>query len=209
VLAALVAGVSLVSGCATGERPTLGESVPMGGGSGQPVGDPAVDAVLAALEGDGSPAYTARYHLTRKLGAAEADGTVVRDGDRRSITVGDVRFLLGAGEQTCDLATGDCEDGLDEARISDIGLAASFYGPSPARALRVAYERRSGPPTGADATVGGLQVRCVDVPVGPGVERYCAAPGGQIALWDTAATTVELVSYADVADAEAFTTSTG
>jgi hypothetical protein len=207
--AVLAAGLALLAvigaGCATGQRPTLGSSVAIGGGTGEPVGDEAVDSVLRLLEGEESPTYTARYRLTRKLGATQADGTVVRDGDQRSITVGDIRFLVGPDERTCNLATGECEDGVLEARISDVGVATTFYGPSPARALRVAFERRSGPPVAGAATVGGLQTTCVDVPVGGGVERYCAAPGGQVALWDTAATNVELVSQVDTADPAAFT----
>jgi hypothetical protein len=42
------------------------------------------------------------------------------------------------------------------------------------------------------------------VPVGAGVEHYCATPAGPIARWDTAAVTVELTALAGTSDENAF-----
>jgi hypothetical protein len=52
--------------------------------------------------------------------------------------------------------------------------------------------------------VGGTTATCVDVPVGPGTERYCATPDGLVGYWDTAATQVALTAFQSVADPGAF-----
>jgi hypothetical protein len=193
-----------LAGCMTGERPTLGDTVPLGGSVGELVGDTGVDAVLTLLENTGDATFTARYRITRKLGPNVTEGTVVQDDGRRSITVGDLRFLDGASARTCRLDTSECEDGLQDVRLSDYSIGSSFYAGSPARALRVAYDRRSGSPAPLSLDVAGVRATCVDVPVGPGTERYCATPTGPVALWDTAGLNVELLSIAAEADASAF-----
>jgi hypothetical protein len=53
-------------------------------------------------------------------------------------------------------------------------------------------------------TVGGATAQCVDVPVGAGVEHYCATQQGPLARWDTAAVSVELTTMTANADPNAF-----
>ena len=202
---ALVAGALVLAGCATGPRPTLVEQTPaLGGTAGEPVGDPAVDPVLALLESVGPTEFTASYTVVRKLGPNTTTAQVVREGVVTSVTVGDVRFLDAESDVTCSISGATCEEGLQEARISDYSVSSSFWGSSPARALRVAYSRRSGSPQPASMELGGVTATCVDIPVGPGTERYCATPSGLVAFWDTAAIQVSLTGYQDTPDQTAF-----
>jgi hypothetical protein len=203
----------LLAACATGPRPTLekpaGAAPDLGGAPGTPSGDAGADGVLSLLEGTNGATFTATYHITRKLGPAETDATVVQAGDTRSITVGDVRFLHTTQDVTCSLSSEACEPGTLDARISDYSVGSAFWAGGPARALRVALTRRSGPPVGSTQNVAGQSTQCVDVPVGAGVEHYCATTVGPVARWDTAAVAVELTGLSATPDTTAFTVPTG
>jgi hypothetical protein len=206
-LAVVVVALVVGGGCGVGERPTLVEAGAVGGEPGTPTGTPAADEVLALLEGDLPDAVTADYSITTKLGGTSRPARVVRSGDRLSVTIGDVRFLRDAGEQTCDLATGSCEDGLQEARVSDTAVTSQFYGAAPARVLRVSLARATGEPVGSSETVAEHPATCVTVPSGQGDERTCATPEGLLALWDTAAVTIQLQDLKTSADEADFATS--
>jgi hypothetical protein len=206
-LAVVVVALVVGGGCGVGERPTLVEAGAVGGEPGTPTGTRAADEVLALLEGDLPDAVTADYSITTKLGGTSRPARVVRSGDRLSVTIGDVRFLRDAGEQTCDLATGSCEDGLQEARVSDTAVTSQFYGAAPARVLRVSLARATGEPVGSSETVAEHPATCVTVPSGQGDERTCATPEGLLALWDTAAVTIQLQDLETSADEADFATS--
>jgi hypothetical protein len=203
VAGALLALVAPVA-CGTGARPTLGASVPMGGGAGSTLGDAPTDAVLQRLEQVAGHTFTATYRLLRKFGTKSTTATVVEDAEQVSVTVGDVRFLFGSRTVTCSMASGQCEDGTIDARISDYSLPSSFFAESPARALRVTYARKTGDTVAADQTIAGVPSICVEIPIGDGSERYCATSTGAIAQWDTAAIHVELTELKDTADPTAF-----
>ena len=170
-----------------GERPRLVEPNAVGGQPGTPTGVDAVDAVLHLLEGEQAPQLTATYTITTKFGSGSHPATVVRDGNRRSVTIGDVRFLTDGGRQTCDLTTGACEDDIQEQRVSDTGVTSGFWAASPAQALRIALSRATGPTSASTGTVAGQPATCVTVPSGQGDETTCATPAGILARWDTAA----------------------
>jgi hypothetical protein len=160
--------------------------------------------VLGLLEAVSDAPFTATYEVTRKLGPNVTTATVVQDGDRRSITVGEVRFLHTEQDATCNLSTKACEPGVQDARISDYSIGSAFWADSPARALRVSMTRRAGAPVASTQTIAGQEAQCVDVPVGAGVEHYCATPAGPIARWDTAAVSVELTGFDGTPDPNAF-----
>lgn len=203
-MVALGALIFVVAGCATGPRPTLGERVNTGGEAGEPTGVEAVDQLLGSLEGEVAGPFTARYEITRKLGSITSTATVVREGGATSVTVGDVRFLSGTGDDaTCTLSTKQCEPGIHDERISDLTVPSTFWLGSPARLLRVATARSNGTPTPYEATIAGLPVHCVEVPVGGGSEKYCVTPDGAIASFDTAATFVNLTEWSAAADPSA------
>jgi hypothetical protein len=203
-IAVVVTASLLTSGCFTGERPTLGVP-PVGGAAGVPTGDPAVDAVLAGLEGVGGSTFTSTYSVVRKLGALEAQAVVTQDGTRRSVTIGTVRYLSESTLQsTCDLTTRQCEEGIQDARTSDVGLASTFFADSAARMLRVSYSRRAGPAEASQREFAGRTAACVAVPVGSGVETYCATTPGGLAYLDTAAHLIVLSTSTDTADEALF-----
>ena len=202
VLAAVVGG-----GCGVGERPTLVEAGAVGGQPGAPTGNAAADDVLGLLEGDLPVEVTANYSITSKLGGTTRPARVVRSGNRLSITIGDIRFLDDGDLQTCDLTTGACEEGVQEARVSDTAVTSQFYASAPARVLRVALARATGEPVGSSETVAEHPATCVAVPSGQGDERTCATPEGLVAVWDTAAVTVQLEDLTTAADDADFATS--
>lgn len=196
-----VAAVTLAAGGAlvacTPSRPSLGASTgeQLGGNSGEPTGDAAVDAVLGPLEAPLTSSFTLDYSILRKLGNTTATATVSRGPMATSVTINDIRFLRSADDHTCVLSTKQCENEINDARISDLGISSSFWRDAPARALRVTYSRRAAPPTASDTTIGGQPARCVDVPVGTGTEHYCSLANGAMARWETAYHDIELTTF--------------
>jgi len=201
----VLTATTVVGACA-GRRATL--TTPAGpvtgGDAGVSVGDAAVDAVLGDLERAMTSNFTATYTITRKLGATRADAVVSRGPLATSVTIGDVRFVRSDVDHTCLLSAKTCEDTINDARISDLGVASTFWRDAPARSLRVTYSRRAAAPTAADETIAGQPAHCVAVPVGTGTERYCSVPAGALARWDTAYVTVELTGWEPNLRPEAF-----
>ena len=205
VAAGITCVLVLLAGC-TGKRGSLAPSASAatGGDTGVPVGDAAVDAVLSSLERTMTTSFTADYAIARKLGATRATALVSRAPLATSVTIGDIRFVHADIDHTCVLSANTCEDTINDARISDLGLASSFWREAPARSLRVAYSRRAGAPVGSDETIAGQPAHCAAVPVGTGVEHYCSLDTGAVARWDTAYVTVELTSWEPAVRQEAF-----
>jgi hypothetical protein len=214
VVGAVVLGL-VASGCSSdgegdsdGGDPTTTVAGP-GGASGTPVGNDAVDAVLTLLEGPATTEpYTATYALVLRLGDVASTGTVAADGSgARSVTIGDVRFVVDSDgdARTCRVSTGECEDGLLDARTSDLGFGSGVAADVPARRLRVAWSRRSGDPTAGTETIAGQPATCVTVPVGEGAESYCALDAGVLARWTAADVVVDLESFTAGAAPELFT----
>jgi hypothetical protein len=198
----------LLGGCFTGERPTM-TTPPPGGAAGSSTGDPNVDAVLSRLEAVDGSTFTAQYDILRKLGQTATKATVAQEGtNRRSVTVGDVRFLQTTDQpsRTCNLAAQTCEDSILDARVSDVGVTSSFFAGTPARRLRVAATRKAGPTTASTRTIAGQPATCVEVPFAGGNETYCALDSGAVALWDGADLHVELTNYRSDLDEAAFAT---
>lgn len=195
---------AVLGACGVGERPTLVDPSALGGLARTPTGVDAADEVLGLLEGDLPEEVTAKYTITPKLGALSRPATVVRSGDQTSVTIGDVRFLSNGEARTCQLATGTCVDGIDEAEVSDTAVTSGFYNSSPAQVLRVSLARATGEPVASSQTVGEHPVTCVTVPAGQGEELTCATPEGLVAVWDTAFVHVTLDGLTPTADPAAF-----
>ena len=202
LLVALAAAASL-SGCITGERPTLAEDV----STDTVTGDPATDAVLALLARADEQPFTADYQVTNNFGPITRTARVVRTPDgHRSITVGDVRFLVeGSTTATCNLVAATCSATIDDAAISDMQLTHQFYGASALDRLRVDAERRVGTTEAYTAEIGGRPATCVRVPVDGGSKAYCAADTGVLASYEGPDTVITLTAYDPAADLEAFT----
>ena len=199
---AIVVAVGL-SGCFTGERPTLAEAPTM-------TGDPATDAVLQRLDTADAAVFSGDYDVLTKFGDVSRPASVVQAGPaRRSVTVGSIRFLIDdATTATCDLETDVCTDTIDVARISDSQLSTDFYARSAATRLRRDAAARTGDTIASTVVVAGQTATCVAIPLASSTETYCALDSGPVARIDAADVRIELTAYSAVAD-EAKLTPTG
>lgn len=202
--AILVAGVLLLTGCLTGQRPSFENEDPLDIES----GDEAVDAILERLDAVAPTQFTAQYEILTRLGSLDSTATVVQaDNSRRSITINDVRFIDSSETvATCNLITGECEATLNDARVSDLLLSHEFYAKNFARRLRVDANRRVGDTNGYTITQAGQQVQCVDVPVTGGTVTYCALDSGPLARYDGNDLFIQMTSITDVPDESKFDT---
>lgn len=190
----------LLTGCLTGERPTLADDTAVGA----PVGDPAVDAVLQRLgEVDGA-VFTASYEITNNFGPVTKSASVTQTAERRrSITIGDIRFVFdGQTAITCDLRQSDdnCTGTVDDAAISDLQVTHQFYGRSAANRLRTDATRRVGPTEGYEAEFAGRLAICASVPVSGGSKVYCALDDGVLASYQGPDVLIELTGFEPAAD---------
>lgn len=202
-LAVMMLGAVALTGCFTGERPTLAEAAVLGA----PVGDPASDAVLTRFAELPDATFTARYEITNNFGPITRDATVVQTADgRRSITIGEVRFILEPGRSlTCRLDRDEpCDTQIDDAAVSDLQVTHQFYGRSASDRLRIDAERRVAPTEGYDASFAGVEARCVTVPVSGGSKAYCALPEGVLASYQGPDVLVVLTGFEPAADESAF-----
>ncbi len=197
--------VAVLTGCITGERPTLEENVPTETSS----GSSEIDAVLQRLDAAPIATFTAEYDLTTRFGDIQSVATVVQDDvGRRSITINDVRFVITDGtDVTCDLTVAECEASINDARVSDIGVTHEFYSTSFARRLRADANRRIGDPTGYTDTIAGQQATCVDIPLSGIVRTYCALDAGPLAHYEGNDLIIDLTSLSDTPDESKFATS--
>lgn len=199
-----LAVAALLSGCITGQRPTLGESAIT-----DPSGNEAVDAVLERLDGVPFTQFTADYQIITRLGDITSSATVVQAEDsRRSITVNRVRFVIDGGTvATCNLDEGECEATLNDARVSDLLLTHNFYAASVATQLRADADRRIGDPVGYTIDQAGESATCVDLPVTGGTKVYCALDAGPLARYEANDKIIDLTGYTDRPDESLFATS--
>ena len=129
-LAATLAVAVGMSGCFTGERPTLADE--------PTTGSPAVDAVVERVRSLGDAVYTASYDVVTTFDNTTTPVRASQSGtSRRSLTIGDVRYLVdGPSTRTCTVSTGECTDTIDAARVSDVQMTPDFFGTSLAARLR-------------------------------------------------------------------------
>ncbi len=198
LLAVTLAVLAPLGGCFTGERPVL-SSAP------ESTGDAAVDAVLERLNRAATATFTAGYQITSSAGP-EAAATVAQEGtSRRAITVGETRYLVdGERSFTCTEDAG-CVNGLDAARVSNLGVTPNFYDASPAQRLRRDAAGRTGPSEASTETIAGQPATCVSSPVAQTAARYCALDAGPLARMLTTDVTIELTSFSTTVDPAQFT----
>jgi len=192
--------MAATSACFTGERATFGC------GGGESTGRAEIDNVLSRLECVTPSAFTADYTVLTRLGDVTSAAKVVQAPDgRRSVTINDVRYLHEIGRTvTCNVVDNACEDGINEARTSDVLLSSEFYAQSMASRLRVDAGRRIGDPVASEQEFGGQQALCVAIPVTGGTKTYCALDSGPIALFDANDLLIELTGYSPTPDEAAF-----
>ncbi len=197
----------LLAGCFTGPRPSF-TTEPFQPGSTS--GDPSIDAVLTALDSQNEGPFTADYSVLTKFGNTTRPATVAVSPARRSVTVGDVRFLTDNGSsQTCIIDKSDpCSPTIDPARISDAQITPDFYAIDAAKRLRRSAIARIGTPIGHTEQIAGQSATCVDVPVPGGVSVFCALPTGPLAKLDDGAVSIDLTQYAPAVDESLFAETT-
>ena len=197
--------LTVLSGCFTGPRPSYtAEPFPRGSSS----GDAAIDNVLAQLDADNDGPYTANYTVLTKFGNITRPASVSVAAGRRSVTVGEVRFITTDGEsQTCILdKTDPCSSSIDPARISDTQITPDFYADDAAKRLRRSAVARIGATIPHTEQTAGQPATCVDVPVSGGVSSFCALTNGPLARLDDGAVTIELTQYTPAVDESLFAT---
>lgn len=204
-LALIAAAVLPLSGCMTGERPTL-NTAPTA--AGMATGDEAIDTVLAKLDAYAGAVYTADYTATVLFGGTVTAVSVAQSApDRRSVTIGDVRYLTSAGTaRTCVLTTGACTDGTDPQPVSDTGVTPDVASGAIAKRLRRAASAKVGATTASTPEIAGQPATCVEVPLGDGSAIYCVLVDGALARFASADVTIELTRYVPDADEALFTT---
>lgn len=208
--ALLLVAASLLTACATGQRPSFDDEGDQTTAPLVSTGNPQIDTVLGLLDSVGGAEFTAEYAIETKFNTVSSTGLVVQaTGTRRSITVSNnerqVRFLVdGTDERTCDLVTAECEPSLNDARISDTQLPHTFYAPAFARRLRADAQRRIDDPKLYDKSIAGQDATCVDLIVNGGTKTYCALPSGLLAEFVGADVTIELTEYSPEPDTSAF-----
>ena len=193
-LVAVCAGVTL-TGCMTGERPTL-VSAPL-----NEVTDPSALAVLERLNQADDAVFTATYEITPSTTGVPTEATVSVDEGRRRIEIGPVRYVVdGSTAETCVTTTGECVDFIDNARVSDLNITDEFWGDAFASRLRLDASRRVGFTSGRRLEIAGEPSACVDIPL-PGVQSetanvtYCALDRGPLARYFGADVSIELTSF--------------
>lgn len=200
-VARAVAFVALagLAGCATGPRPRLMTEL-------STTGSDAADAVLSRLDQIGSAVYAAEYDVTSKFDGHVTSAVVTQSApDRRSLTVGDIRYLVDGGStSTCDLAASTCTGTLDATRISDVPMTPDFFGTSARARLRADVAAATAAPVGSNETIDGREATCVDVPVAQDTNRFCVFDDGVVASLEAGDVSVVLVAYADEADEAQF-----
>lgn len=197
-LLALALAALTLSSCFTGERPSFEDEEEPDVES-VSTGDADIDVVLGRLEAADRAEFTALYEIETKFGSLVSTADVVRSDDTGlSVTVDragvTTEFSVDpAGrELTCNVTTGECESSLNDARISDVAIPHSFYGPSFANRLRVSADRRIGQSAAYTEQIAGEDARCVDVTVAGGTETFCALDDGPLARFIGNDVTVEL-----------------
>ncbi len=189
----------------TGERPTF-NTAPTAAGT--TTGDANVDAVLGRFDAAGGSIFTASYTATLVYDGTVTAVSVSQAGpERRSVTIGDVRFLTdGSSTQTCVLTTGACTDGIDAQAVSNTGVTPDIASGDVAKRLRRSATAVIGPTLPSTPEIAGQAALCVDVPLSGGTAVYCALSSGALARLNGGDLTVELTTYAAVADEAQFAT---
>ena len=193
----LVALTLALSACATGPRPTLVEDVP--------VNDAGIFAILDNFERADAAEFTASYRINVNYGNRVTDATVTQQNGERSITIGDIRYLVESGNtRTCELSNSTCVKGLDDTKVSDFQITHQFWSRATEQRLRIDAGRNIGPAEQYVAEFANTTADCVSVPVVGGTKVYCVTEEGVLAHYAGPDLLIELTSYSTTANDELF-----
>lgn len=188
-----------MSGCFTGERPTLAHE--------PTTGSPAVDAIIDRVNSLGEATYTADYDVVTAFDGKTTPAWASQSGaGRRSLTIGDVRYIVdGTSNRTCTVSTGECVDTIDPSRVSDVQMNPDFFGTSLTARIRHDAEVAVAPPTASTEDVLGQPATCAAIPVDNATNTYCVLDNGVLARLDAGDVDVTMTAYEPGADAALFT----
>jgi hypothetical protein len=178
----------------TGDRPTLAQETS--------TGYPAVDDLIDRIGDLGETRYTAHYDVLVRYGDVSTTASASQSNeDRRSLTVGDVRYVTHATiAKTCTVSTATCVPQIDPTRVSDVMMTPDFFGTSlSARVELDAVRAIAEPVVSLEETDGGTAT-CVAISITDATTTYCVLDNGVLSRMDGPDLVVTMTSYSDEVD---------
>ena len=192
--ALLAVGAIAGSGCMTGDRPTLAEATSTGHQS--------IDQLLERIGDLGEARYSAHYDVLVRYGDVATTAIASQsDGDRRSLTIGDVRYVSHAQiTKTCTVSTATCIPEIDPTRVSDVMMTPDFFGTSMIARIELDASRAIAEPVVTVEQTDGGEATCVAIPITDATTTYCALENGVLTRMDGPDLVVTMSSYSDEVD---------
>lgn len=206
---ALVVGLvmSAVS-CQTGPRPTFGPAT-----TEVSIADPAITDVMNRLASQMTSPFTVTYDTVTKFGGRQSTAQVTFDPELGyAVLIDSTLFVFPVGDisRTCRwseelLVVDGCVAGIDETRVSDLGLNSRSFTSAASDRLRQDAQVATGQASARSITEADHDAVCADVPVvdgsgAPRTKSYCAfADVPVISSLDTADLSVVAVFVDDIA----------
>ena len=195
ISAALLALLAVTaSGCVTGERPTLAANASTGYRD--------VDDLVARVTGLSATRYTAHYDVLVRFGDTTSEVSASQSaGDRRSLTIGDVRYVVhGQVTKTCTVSTASCVPRIDASRVSDVQMTPDFFGTSLIARIELDASRAIGQPVTSTENTSGGEALCVAIPITDATTTYCVLDNGVLTRMEAADLVVTMTGYSDDVD---------
>ncbi len=207
-LASASIGALVLSGCFTGERPTLmpEKTVPA-------VSDAAIQEVITILNSAPTSIFTIAYEVVTKFGDLHTAATLAFDpSSGTSITIAEVRYIYLANGTTltCSTITSDCAPGIDESRVSDRQLVSTIFKKATTERMQQDARVAVGSAVASDEVIVDNNASCSAIPVVDGngatqSKTYCAFTDlGVVASMDTADLMITALSFTASATADQF-----
>ena len=208
LLASASVGALVLSGCFTGERPTLmpEKTVPA-------VSDTAIQDVIAILNSTPTSNFTIAYEVVTKFGDLHTAATLAFDPSLgTSITIAEVRYIYLANGTTltCSTITSDCAPGIDESRVSDRQLVSTIFKKATIERMQQDARVAVGSAVASDVVIVDNNASCSAIPVvdsngATQSKTYCAFTDlGVVASMDTADLAITALSFTATTTADQF-----
>ena len=198
----------VLSGCFTGERPTLmpEETVPA-------VSDTAIQEVIAILNSTPIANFTVAYEVVTKFGDLHTAATLAFDPSfGTSITIAEVRYIYSVNGTTltCSTITSDCAPGIDESRVSDRQLVSTIFKKAAIERMQQDARVAVGSAVASSEVIVDNNATCSAIPVvdsngATQSKTYCAFNDlGVVASMDTADLAITALSFTATTTADQF-----
>ena len=208
LLASASISALVLSGCFTGERPTLmpHETVPT-------VSDTAIQEVVAILDSTPTSNFTIAYEVVTKFGDLHTAATLAYDSSfGTSITIAEVRYIYSVNGTTltCSTITSDCTPGIDESRVSDRQLVSTIFKNATIERMQQDARVAVGSAVASSEVIVDNNATCSAIPVvdsngATQSKTYCAFNDfGVVASMDTADLAITALSFTATTTADQF-----